>query len=63
VTRRWEALAEGTLRAADRAALEAEAALTAEGRALVEQCRPFDAEEDARLVERLRRRLSPWGPS
>ncbi len=55
---RWPALAEGTLSAADRAALEAEAARTPEGRALWEMYRPFGPEEDARLVGGLRRRLS-----
>jgi hypothetical protein len=62
VTRRWEAHTEGTLSDAERAALEAEAAQTEEGRILLEMYRPFDAQEDARLVERLRHRLSTPGP-
>ncbi len=55
---RWPALAEGTLSPANRTVLVAEAAQTAEGRALLEKYRPFDVEEDERLVEALRRRLS-----
>ncbi len=55
---RWIALAEGTSSDAERAVLEAEAAQTAEGRALWPQYRPFDAEKDERLVEGVRRRLS-----
>jgi hypothetical protein len=60
---RWPALAEGTLRNRERAALEAEAMQTDEGRALREKYRPFDPEENARLAEGLRRRLSSRGPS
>jgi hypothetical protein len=60
---RWRALAEGTLTDQERAALEAEAMQTDEGRARWEKYRPFGPEEDARLVEGLRCRLSSLGPS
>jgi hypothetical protein len=50
---RWQALAEGRLSDSERAALEVEAMQTEEGRGLWEMYRPFNAEEDARLVHRL----------